>query len=95
MIAYGVITTSHQPKRTCLGCGARDDQSKLIRLVLGPKGELSIEGRGYGRGGYLHRVQECWLAFLKRKSCYRAFHKEISKGVKEQLIERLNEVYGE
>lgn len=54
-----------------------------------------IDRTGHGRGGYLHRAQDCWQAFLRRKSSYRAFRREISKGVKEQLIERLKEVHGE
>ncbi|TMB64204.1 MAG: DUF448 domain-containing protein, partial [Deltaproteobacteria bacterium] len=54
----------HRPQRTCLGCGARDDQKKLIRLVATDQAGLQVEKQGRRRGGYLHHDQECWQAFL-------------------------------
>ena len=90
-----VPTTKQQPMRTCLGCGKRDDQDKLLRLVFESQGELIIDAKGHGRGGYLHYVEKCWQAFLRRKSVYRAFQREISKDVRERLVQRLNEGYGE
>jgi predicted RNA-binding protein YlxR (DUF448 family) len=39
-----------------------------------------------GRGGYLHRNENCWRAFIGRKSHYRAFRTEVSRAAKEQLI---------
>jgi predicted RNA-binding protein YlxR (DUF448 family) len=77
----------HRPQRTCLGCGARDVQQKLIRLTV-DQGYLKIEGI-QGRGGYLHQNQECWQAFISRKGHYRAFHVEISRAHKEELIREL------
>jgi predicted RNA-binding protein YlxR (DUF448 family) len=79
----------YRPQRTCLGCGARDEQSKLIRLTASHANLLKIDQQGSGRGGYLHRVQECWHAFVKRKSVYRAFHFEVSKDAKENLVREL------
>ncbi|HEU5465114.1 MAG TPA: YlxR family protein [Candidatus Binatia bacterium] len=81
--------TGHQPQRTCLGCGARDDQRKLIRLRLAEDGRLVVDGE-HGRGGYLHKAPDCWRGFLGRKGHYRAFHAEISKPIKEQLIKELS-----
>jgi predicted RNA-binding protein YlxR (DUF448 family) len=76
------------PQRTCLGCGERDDQQKLIRLALTDQSRLIVE-RNRGRGGYLHRSPECWRKFAVRKGQYRAFHVEIGKAIKEQLIAQL------
>jgi predicted RNA-binding protein YlxR (DUF448 family) len=84
----------HSPRRTCLGCGARDDQSRLIRLRAGDRGELSADGSRLGRGGYLHHGHECWEQFLKRKSVYRAFHAEIGRSAREILVQELKERYG-
>jgi predicted RNA-binding protein YlxR (DUF448 family) len=75
-----------------LGCGARDEQSKLIRLTALHANLLKIDRHGVGRGGYLHHIQECWHAFIKRKSVYRAFHLEVSKGAKENLLRELREL---
>ncbi|OGQ48641.1 MAG: hypothetical protein A3I10_05445 [Deltaproteobacteria bacterium RIFCSPLOWO2_02_FULL_57_26] len=81
----------HSPQRTCLGCGARDDQSALLRLVLQGGGELSIDRRGKGRGGYLHKQEGCWQAFLRRKSLSRAFRAEIRRAARERLVLVLGE----
>ncbi|MGE5816600.1 MAG: DUF448 domain-containing protein [Deltaproteobacteria bacterium] len=75
-----------------MGCGGRDEQDKLIRLTAPRANVLKIDRQGSGRGGYLHSFQECWLAFIKRKSVYRAFHLEVSKGAKENLVRELQEL---
>jgi predicted RNA-binding protein YlxR (DUF448 family) len=74
-----------------LGCGARDDQNRLIRLVVTDQATLKIDKQASGRGGYLHPVQQCWQTFVRRKSLYRAFRKEIKKEAKEKLIQDLKE----
>lgn len=86
---------SIRPRRTCLGCGARDDKIQMIRLRVGARGELVADNSGAGRGGYLHRARGCWEKFVRRKSVYRAFHVEIGKTVKENLVEALKERYGD
>jgi uncharacterized protein len=81
----------HRPQRTCLGCGARDDQRKLIRLVVTDRADLQIDDRGGGRGGYLHREPECWQNLMRRKSLHRAFRVALNKDAKIKLIQRLKE----
>lgn len=77
-----------RPQRTCLGCGKRDSQDKLIRLAVTDQGRLAVD-RIRGRGGYLHESPECWRMFLGRKGQYRAFHVEITRAMKEQVIQEL------
>ncbi|MBI4529128.1 MAG: YlxR family protein [Deltaproteobacteria bacterium] len=79
----------HQPQRTCLGCGARDEKRLLVRLATRGAGELAIDQSGRGRGGYVHPAEECWQAFLRRKSVYRAFHVEIGRETRERVITTL------
>jgi predicted RNA-binding protein YlxR (DUF448 family) len=74
-----------------LGCGARDEQKKLIRLVVEGKSDLKIDQSAKARGGYLHSMPACWRSFIRRKSLYRAFHVEIGKDAKEKLIRELTE----
>ncbi|MPZ75040.1 MAG: DUF448 domain-containing protein [Deltaproteobacteria bacterium] len=93
MLERSVASRGHRPQRTCLGCGGKDDQRSLIRLIAGPQGELVIDPRRSGRGGYLHHGRECWQAFIRRKNTHRAFRMEISKNAKETFIQRLNEGY--
>ncbi|HEY6366424.1 MAG TPA: DUF448 domain-containing protein [Candidatus Binatia bacterium] len=85
----------HRPQRTCLGCGAREEQNKLIRLVVGEGRQLKVDRLADARGGYLHPARRCWQVFLRRKSLHRAFHVEISNDAKEKLIQELTERYRE
>jgi predicted RNA-binding protein YlxR (DUF448 family) len=71
-----------------MGCGEREDQYQLIRLALTGEGCLIVD-KGTGRGGYLHRSPKCWRQFLARKGQYRAFHAEIIRATKEQLVKEL------
>jgi predicted RNA-binding protein YlxR (DUF448 family) len=86
-----VSQRGHRPQRTCLGCGTRDEQKKLIRLVVGEESNLKIDRSANARGGYLHCAPACWRSFMRRKSLYRAFHVEIGKDAKEKLIRELTE----
>jgi uncharacterized protein len=85
----------HCPQRTCLGCGHRDNQKNLIRIIIDAQGELVIDPRGSGRGGYLHHRHDCWQAFARRKNTHRAFRVNIGKEAKQKLIQVLNEGYRE
>jgi predicted RNA-binding protein YlxR (DUF448 family) len=63
----------HGRARTCVGCGEHvrvDDATDLIRLVLGPSGEIAVDARGrhgadhgpqggFGRGAHVHARPEC------------------------------------
>lgn len=63
----------------------RDLQEQLIRVTLADQNSLILNEKR-GRGGYLHRNENCWRAFIGRKSHYRAFRGEVSRAAKEQLI---------
>jgi predicted RNA-binding protein YlxR (DUF448 family) len=55
--------------RSCVGCGERVDllgpeAGDLVRLVLGPGGEIAVDagsrhGGGFGRGAHLHTRPDC------------------------------------
>lgn len=95
MIDGSLAMAEHRPQRTCLGCGVRDDQKSLIRIIIDADGELITDSGGYGRGGYLHHRHDCWQAFLRRKNTQRAFRVNISKEAKQKLIQILSEGYRE
>ncbi|MGE5853015.1 MAG: YlxR family protein [Deltaproteobacteria bacterium] len=80
-----MVKTHHRPQRTCIGCGMRDLQEQLIRVTLADQNRL-IRDAKRGRGGYLHRNENWWRALIGRKGQYRAFHREVSRAAKEQLI---------
>jgi predicted RNA-binding protein YlxR (DUF448 family) len=82
---------NNRPQRTCVGCGRTDDQATLLRIVVREDGELEVNRLGKGRGGYLHAADNCWDLFLKKKSLYRAFHKEIDRAGRQRLVSALQE----
>jgi len=79
----------HRPVRTCLGCGARDSQDRMLRLAVGASGELRLQERGGGRGGYLHRRNRCWEACLGKKRFYRAFRVEVGREARVKMVQEL------
>ncbi len=79
--------SDRSPVRTCLGCGRRDDKSVLRRVAITDEGLQPEEYRG--RGGYLHNSEDCWRAFLKRKSLYRAFRRDLPRKDREDLLVKL------
>jgi predicted RNA-binding protein YlxR (DUF448 family) len=64
----------------------------MIRITAPQANLLNIARHSQGRGGYLHAAQACWQGFIKRKSVYRAFHIEVSKAAKEDLVRALREL---
>jgi predicted RNA-binding protein YlxR (DUF448 family)/ribosomal protein L30E len=48
-------------ERTCVGCHASVEANELVRLVLGPDGNLAADPRGgaIGRGAWVHPTPEC------------------------------------
>jgi predicted RNA-binding protein YlxR (DUF448 family) len=79
--------SDRSPVRTCLGCGKRDEKSVLFRVAVTEEG---LQPEEYsGRGGYLHNSEDCWRAFLKRKSLYRAFRRDLPRKDREELLGKL------
>lgn len=56
----------HIPKRTCIGCREVEAKRELVRIVRTPDGHVVADptGKRAGRGAYLHRERECWVAAL-------------------------------
>jgi predicted RNA-binding protein YlxR (DUF448 family) len=65
----------------------------MIRLVVADRVRLKVDIQGTGRGGYLHIAEECWQAFMRRKSLHRAFRTAINRDAKEKLIQELKQRY--
>ena len=70
-----------------MGCGQRDQKAVLRRVAITEEG-LQLEEHN-GRGGYLHDSEDCWRAFLKRKSLYRAFRRDLPRKDREDLLLKL------
>jgi predicted RNA-binding protein YlxR (DUF448 family) len=48
-------------ERTCVGCGKTDGAESMVRVVLGPDGEVAFDlaGHAVGRGAHVHPSAEC------------------------------------
>jgi len=70
-VEAGNVPALRSRTRTCVGCGARVDAlsaegADLIRLILGPDGEIAVGGssregggHGIGRGAHVHARRGC------------------------------------
>jgi predicted RNA-binding protein YlxR (DUF448 family) len=81
---------SSLPTRTCVGCGARDEQAALVRLQLDADGELVPVARAHrGRSAYVHGTERCAGALAKTRLLRRSLRQDVDKGKREALIQRL------
>ena len=83
----------HKPVRTCVGCGQRDLQSVMVRVVRDDGGQLCVDAkrRLAGRGGYLHHAENCWENFARRKGLIRALGANVDRKARSVLVERLRQ----
>ena len=81
------------PIRTCVGCGQRDLQSVMVRVTRDEGGYLTIDAkrRLNGRGGYLHRAENCLENFARRKGLIRALGANVDRKARSVLVERLRQ----
>lgn len=82
------------PQRSCIGCGLKKDKSDLLRIVLSPEGEFSLDpsGRKNGRGAYICMNPACLEKAEKRKALQRSFKAEVDGSVYRQLREELEQL---
>lgn len=67
--------------RTCVGCGKNAAPEGLIRVVVGPEGDLhpDLAGGAFGRGAWVHPSSECLRRAVPRGFA-RSFKCEITTG---------------
>jgi len=81
-----------QPMRVCVGCEELKSKKELIRIVLSPTGEISVDktGKAPGRGAYICPEESCFAAAYKakrlEKSLKHAVSAEIYENLKEELV---------
>lgn len=79
------------PMRMCVGCREMKPKRELLRVVKGPKGEISFDltGRKPGRGAYVCRSAECLNLAIKKRQLERAFSAPVSEEVREGLMREI------
>ncbi|MFW5740613.1 MAG: DUF448 domain-containing protein [Myxococcota bacterium] len=70
--------TKRAPERTCVGCGKRDSAGHLLRLVLGPDGQVAFDlaNHAFGRGAHVHPAPAC-LEQAARRGLSRSFRTRV------------------
>jgi predicted RNA-binding protein YlxR (DUF448 family) len=63
----------------------------MFRVVYVPGGGLLVDsGRNSGgRGGYLHRAEECWVRFARRKGMVRSLKVPVDRSARAVLVDQL------
>ena len=66
------------PERTCVGCGKKGPPAEMVRLVLGPSGEIAADlaGGAFGRGAHVHAGEAC-LTKAARGGLARSFKEPV------------------
>ncbi len=83
------MKTKKIPQRMCVACQEMKNKKDLIRVVLAPTGEVSIDktGKKSGRGAYLCLTKECVLKAKKGKNLERVLKTAVPEEIYEQLLE--------
>lgn len=79
------------PERTCVGCGRKRGQAKLVRFRGGRTGLRVDLERGEGRGAYLCPDVTCLEVTVKRKALQRALGPDIGPLSVEGLCEAIHQ----
>lgn len=76
------------PQRMCVTCRTRRDKRDLIRVVLMPDGQVTVDqtGKKPGRGAYVCRNRECLSQAVKAHRIDRGLKTEISSDVIDMLL---------
>ena len=81
------------PMRQCLGCAEHKPKAELLRVVLSPDGEVSLDftGKKSGRGAYICRDVKCLKKAQKSRRIDKSFDREIPDEVYEKLAKELED----
>ena len=76
-----------QPERMCVSCRTMHPKKTLLRLVLSPEGEISLDptGKKPGRGAYVCRNRTCLQQAIKRHQ----FDRNLKAKVDQTVIDTL------
>ena len=87
MANKGQLRQKKIPMRQCLGCSEHKPKLELLRVVLSPDGEISLDftGKKSGRGAYLCKKEACFRKARKTGVIHRQLNCEITDELYEEL----------
>lgn len=79
--------------RQCLGCSEHKPKQELIRIVLSPDGDISLDftGKKSGRGAYICRDVKCLRKIKKSGRLGKTFEREIPPEIYDGLEKELTD----
>ena len=79
------------PLRKCTGCGEMKPKKELLRVLLTPEGDITIDdtGKKNGRGAYLCKSLSCFEKAKKQKGLERSLKTQIP----EEIYAKLKDEY--
>ncbi len=80
---------AHIAVRTCVGCGCRDGQSRMLRLQWLAGVPRPVERPTGGRSAYVHACGECVARLGKSRLLERSLRRRVSSSERMLLIEQL------
>lgn len=79
------------PTRTCVGCGRRDEQPRLIRLRRAAGGAIVCDGSlREGRSAYVHARSECVHGLVRSKGLGKSLRTNVAKEARVELMQVLD-----
>ena len=77
----GTMKKKHQPIRTCIGCGRRDDKRKLRRMIISHEGRIAWDDlqQRKGRGAYVCNTAKCMKSALNESRLSKAFRQNTKR----------------
>ena len=79
-----------KPVRTCVGCGRRDAQARLIRLQVDAAGTLAaVRGAHAGRSAYVHPEPDCVAGLTKSRTLRRSLRRDVPADARKRCVEQL------
>ncbi len=84
----------HHAVRTCVGCGQRDEQRRMLRIAAREDGSLGLCVCG-GRGAYVHGSRCCLSALDKSRLISRSLRRSLDREVRRALMVGLERRLGQ
>jgi hypothetical protein len=85
-----MATAGHIPLRTCVACGRRAPQRRLLRLAVSRGRVAADPGRRLqGRGAYLCPAPECRERLAGQRNKSRHFRRRLPEGAWRELMAEL------
>ena len=81
------------PMRQCMGCSEHKPKKELLRVVLSPEGEVSLDftGKKSGRGAYICKSVKCLQKAKKSQRLEKSLNCAIPEAVYDKLEAELSE----